>query len=67
MDQKFEILFGSLFFYGLWLSSFKMFLMRWHPLDKSNQVTARKVKALWVSSLKLADNILEKFSQFISR
>lgn len=67
MDQKFEILFGSLFFYGLWLSSFKMFLMRWYALDKYNQVTARKVKARWVSSLKVADNILEKFSQFIPR
>lgn len=67
MDQKFEILFGSLFFYSLWLSSFKMFLMRWHQLDKYNQVIARKVKARWVSSPKVADNIREKFSQFIPR
>jgi len=44
-----------------------MFLMRWYALDKYNQVTARKVKARWVSSLKVADNILEKFSQFIPR
>ena len=67
MDQKFEILFGSLFFYSLWLSSFKIFLMRWHQLNKFIQVIERKVKARWVSSLKVADNILEKFSQFIPR
>lgn len=67
MNQKFEILFGSLFFYSLWLNDFKMFLMRWQQLDKLNQVIEHKVKARWVSSLKVADTILEKFSQLIAR
>ncbi|WP_455338861.1 hypothetical protein [Globicatella sanguinis] len=36
-------------------------------LDKLNQVIEHKVKARWVSSLKVADTILEKFSQLIAR
>lgn len=65
MNQKFEILFGSLFFYSLWLSSFKMFSMSRQQLDKLIQVIEHKVKARWVSSLKVADTIFENSANLL--